>query len=143
MQISRNISAFLKGFLNYTRINYFSEKFNYNSSVINASKFMEYFDQIEAQKQPFQIIDLRDQYEKIILKLPSKNKKGNKVDVLPMPLRQIIDKDYIEISKKKFVFLLCKGGKRAEKAQKILDEEGYNTCVIEEGIDKIESLKLI
>lgn len=119
---------------NKTNINWkFAEKF----SLMN-DEFYECLTEIDIDP-PYLILDVREDIEFDLFKLPLKNKSGREIPIIYKNMDDINHGNFDDLPLDKYIICVDSIGLRSRRASQILYYEGYLTLYVEGGYDMLLS----
>jgi rhodanese-related sulfurtransferase len=112
-------------------------KFSDKYSLIN-SEFLECLKDID-KDPPYIIMDVREEIEFELFKLPYKNKAGMIIPIIYRSMDEINNGNITDLSLDKYIICIDSIGLRSRRASQILYNEGFLTLYVEGGYDMLIS----
>ena len=108
-------------------------KYSDKHSLIN----LEFYDCISELKEeaPFIILDVREEIEFELFKLPYKNKHNTILPVIYRSMDEINHGNFTDLPLDKYIIIVDSIGLRSRRASQILYQEGFLTLYLEGGYD--------
>ncbi len=112
-------------------------KFANKFSLID-SEFYQCLKNIE-KDPPYLILDVREEVEFELFKLPYKNKEGQEIPIIYRCMDEINNGNFTDLQLDKYIICIDSIGLRSRRASQILYNEGFLTLYVEGGYDMLIS----
>ena len=110
-------------------------KYSHKHSLIN-SEFLECITELK-EEAPFIILDVREEIEFELFKLPYKNKNGFILPIIYRSMDDINHGNFTDLPINKYIICVDSIGLRSRRSSQILYQEGFLTLYLEGGYDML------